>query len=257
MSDQPDPRANPLQDFLERYVSDGFKRELDLEEAVWRTLPAFVTALGLLGAAATFVLRQTATGWSIEDDWLASIGLVATLAAMTKAAWELRYSVKRRSHRYPPDEVEMCRWATELRSEALGAGADPARADQIALEKLRAKVLREVAEAASCNQVVNAAKMTGRTKAARWIFWAAVLMFLTVVTQVLSEARHLENVDEQRARGPTATTAAASPAASGASSEVGREGQHHAAQVSVNGSGTSQRAASPHSPALEEPKIGE
>lgn len=187
-----DSGSSPLQDYLHEYVSNGLKRELDFEEAVWRTLPAFVTALGFLGTAASFLLREIVRGWTLAHDWLPGTLLLAGSAAIVTGAWHLRFAVKSRGHYYPLDEVRICSWAAELQVAAGSAGADATTVELETLNTVRAEAVRQTAIAASWNHLANAQKLKGRTRAARWLFIAAVFMLMTHIAQVFSESQTLE-----------------------------------------------------------------
>lgn len=166
----PTPFRADLQEYLEKYASDAMKREVDYEEAVWRSLPAFVTALGLLMGLLAWAFSIAAS------DLPAPLGIAAvTLCAVSFASalmvvWHLRFSIKKQRHRYPPAETEVCAWASELQAhqEALGLALDTA--GDAVLAQVRALVLKHTAAAATNNQVLNANKLIARTRAAHWLF---------------------------------------------------------------------------------------
>lgn len=163
-----------LQDHLEKYASDGLKREIDYEEAVWRSLPAFMTPLGLLAALLAYSFSiffpDLPAPLSLAGMILAAGGFVS--GSMT--IWHLRFSVKSRSHRYPPAETEVCAFADHQRDELASGGRSGEELDRLVLEAVRRFTLAEIAAAATHNQPLNAAKLTARTKAARWLFWTTV-----------------------------------------------------------------------------------
>jgi high-affinity Fe2+/Pb2+ permease len=68
-----------LLDHLEKTASDNYRKEIDQEENVWRTLPFFVAALAVEVAALTQVKDQfkALTGTMATAAWI--IGIFAFL----------------------------------------------------------------------------------------------------------------------------------------------------------------------------------
>lgn len=168
------PARRMLQDHLEKYAADGLKREIDYEEAVWRTLPAFVTPLGLL---AVLLAYSFSVMFPDVPAPLSAIGLALIVIASGSGSltiWQLRFSVKRRRHRYPPSETSICTYASQQREHYELHGQPGSDVDETVLQVVREFILAETAEAASHNHVLNASKLAARTKAARWLFWTTV-----------------------------------------------------------------------------------
>jgi hypothetical protein len=228
-----DEDQEALQTYLEKYAADGFKRELDLEEAVWRSVPALVSAIGLLGAGLVFLCRSLAAQRDpLEPAFLIQAVLLSgALIALGLAAWHLRFAVSKRKHRYPTDEVDLCKWAGQLKGAYEVDGHSPGEAARRTLADVKTDVLKEVAAAASHNHQLNVAKMKGRTESARWIFHAAVIMLAAVLVSTFARAEFWKTPDELEAP----AVAASSAAAAGADVDpkpgpsLGREGRDAAA----------------------------
>ncbi len=204
-------------DWLEKFVADGMKRELDFEEAVWRSIPAFVTATGLVGALMAYLFAHLA---GAENDALHQVSMTLTILGMVCIATSLGFlgcAVEGRRHRYPSDEVATV--ADVLK--ALDAGASSPFADE---DAARRYCLEELAKSASHNHGVNAAKFEARTRAARWLLRAAGFALAASVTVAISDARHLRSPDDRQAAPAVATPATSAIAPVSAPAAVGGEG---------------------------------
>jgi len=229
-------KDTPLQDFLEKYASDGFKRELDFDEAVWRSLPAFVTAIGLLAALLAYEFIHLATA-----DWrnltnLLGLGLTVCGALSTLAAlWHLRFAIKTRRHRYPADEQIVRVVALGRLDELVKHGLTPEEAEAQALTETRKNYLDDIAAAASHNHGLNAAKLVARTKSARWLIIAAAFTLIAgSVTVFLQTPLAGANSDERHNESAPSASAATPAAATAAAAALGGKGRNDPAEVPVD-----------------------
>ena len=173
-------KGDPFYDYLEKYVADGIKRELDQEEAVWRSIPAFVTALGLIGAMLAYVGSKLVPPQDHALSYVA-LGLAGTGSlCVLIAGWNLRTAVRRRRYGYLPDEPGVVNAFQARRGfyETQGKGVE--EAGRLALQDFRPDLLDKAAEAASANHKSNSGKQAARTRAAHWMFLAAAFTFASV-----------------------------------------------------------------------------
>ncbi|UEM06871.1 hypothetical protein JL101_030760 (plasmid) [Skermanella rosea] len=182
--DLPNASAAPLgatgqaAEYLERLVTEGFRRELDQEENVVRSLPFFATSVGILitfigfahGTLAPFALAF----WPLLEHGLLA-GLIGSLALLL---WFLFQAVRLRTFSYAMGEVELIRHAADLtayyrQAEDQDAGGGPAGSEadptalveQAVIDDLRGILTRQFAEAAVVSRANNAKRLRARARA--------------------------------------------------------------------------------------------
>jgi len=168
----------PLQDFLEKYVTDGVRREQTLEEAVWRSIPAFLITLGVIGAVLAFSIEQLSARLG---DPLGLVGLACAVlgaVAVVIGGWRLSTAVRSRAYSYPADELFIVETADALRRQYEYDGDAPSLAEAKALSEKRREVLLEWATSASHNHLANKQKAAARAASAQWMFAAAAFAVL-------------------------------------------------------------------------------
>ncbi|RZJ00095.1 MAG: hypothetical protein EON90_08870 [Brevundimonas sp.] len=168
----------PLQDFLEKYVTDGVRREQTLEEAVWRSIPAFLITLGVIGAVLAFSIQQLSANLG---DPLGLVGLACAAlgaVAVVVGGWRLSTAVRSRAYAYPADELFIVETADALRRQYEYDGDAPGLAEAKALSEKRREVLLEWATSASHNHMANKQKAAACAASAQWMFAAAAFAVL-------------------------------------------------------------------------------
>lgn len=149
-------------EFLEGTFKDSFKRELEADENVARTLPFFAATLALAATLFRYVLPQLPTptlGWiSLTLHAL----LVAGGVCLAVILWTLFQAVRVREYRIPPRETELATWQEELRAYYRGLKLAPATVEARVLADLRSRMILEYAEAAEHNRAANAPKIAAR-----------------------------------------------------------------------------------------------
>ncbi len=139
-------------EYLASIFTDSFKREVDADESVWRSLPFFAAVLGLALAVLPSIYRTLADlealGWKI-----AAYGLFAmALPAFGIAGFWFWQIVRLRQYRYPPYDDELLAYSEELQRFYDGKTLSPTKRDEAVREDLRQLVLRELAGATANNR---------------------------------------------------------------------------------------------------------
>ena len=105
-----------IDEYLDGIFKDAFRRELEVDENVARTLPFF---------AATLALAATLYGYALSrlppPAWTASalalhVLLILGVACLIGVLWNLFQAVRMREYRIPPRETELAAWVGELRA---------------------------------------------------------------------------------------------------------------------------------------------
>ncbi len=191
-----------LSDYVEEYVKDGFKRQLEQEENIVRSLPFFATALTLLGAVAgsfgPSLGKPDPTCVSSMVVWLLTAGTVIlvmlVIIGLVRAVWPRRYL-------YPTAEVvfaryarqrqdEFSRLATSAETDPVGSVLSPEQVEEAVLDDLRERVIREYSEAAAHNRTINLLRQRGRSLALTSLV-LAIAMALVASSAIYTRDRML------------------------------------------------------------------
>lgn len=196
--------SDPLIDHLEKTFAEAYRKEIDQEENVWRSLPFFVAVLALQLAVVAQV-REWLVG--LTGGWLgAAVALLLAAAACTLAAlWLLRASIRPAEFQYPAREPALLEYAEALRAaqpEAIGAEA----ASAAALRALKETLAEQYAGAADNNRQINQRRALQRTRAGGFTLASMLLMValiaLSVVHTLHERPRPIEAADADRVEAP-------------------------------------------------------
>ena len=152
-----------LDEYAEKIAGDGFKRQLDQEENVVRSLPFVVAGVGLIGtlvntfhpALCKFDPYSFLSWLMYGASWgmgLAAFGILYGLAV----------AVRWRDFEYPMDELEFLRFVKDTTAYYAAEGAPADQAEAAALRDARAAITRQLAECAHANRPNNRARDHGR-----------------------------------------------------------------------------------------------
>lgn len=157
-------RANVKPDeYLEGVFRDAFKRELESDENVARTLPFFAAALAFAATLYNFIFsRLPPLAWSPFSITLHLLLGVASVC-LVAVVWFLLQAVREREYRIPPKETEQLEWSAELEEHFKGEGYAPKTVADRVVAELRAQMLREYAQAAEHNRQANKPRLQART----------------------------------------------------------------------------------------------
>ncbi len=183
--------SDPLLDHLEKTFADAYRKEIDQEENVWRSLPFFAATLALQ-LAALGQLREWLVGLEGLTLLVASVLLgvagVATLAAIVFLA----FSVWPAEFQYVAREPAFRDYAEQVRARAAEASEAGAATDA-ALRTVKAALAEQYATATDNNRVINQGRARWRTRAGLAtlgsVLVVLVLVGLGVVTNIYGHAR--------------------------------------------------------------------
>lgn len=141
-------RSSALLDHVEKTLSEAYRRELDQEENVWRSLPFFAATLALqLAALFQIIERLPARGtlsWTVAVSFAASSGLSTLIALLFLAA-----SIFPAKFRYVSSETDLHEFARGL---AIQSG-EPPESDAIGVFK--STLAEQYADATDHNRRIN------------------------------------------------------------------------------------------------------
>lgn len=181
--------GDPLLDHLEKTFADAYRKEIDKEENVWRSLPFFAATLALQ-LAALAQIREWVTdvaGFTlIVAVVLLALAVLATLAAILflgLSVWPADFQYVGRE---PAFETMPRRCGPKLGSLI----------PEIRLKRLRtvkAALAEQYATAADSNRAINQRRAMWRTRAGlatlASVFAVLVLVALVVITNIHGHAR--------------------------------------------------------------------
>ncbi len=181
-----------LPDYLEATLADSYRKEIDQEENVWRSLPFFAATLALQLAG----LAQVRDWAAIFDGptFVVALALLclagfATFAALTFLAFSVWPADFRRVAREPVFSAyaRSVRLATAA-SASPGAGSE--RISQAALAVVKAALAEQYAFAVDSNRLLNEARAKWRTRAGLTTL-VSVFAVLALVALVMVSNTHV------------------------------------------------------------------
>jgi hypothetical protein len=207
-------RADPsgkAAEYLEKLVGDGFKREMDQEENVVRSLPFFATSIGVL--VAFISLARPALPPASDDPMtiVAYVLLGGVVACLAGLLGFLFMAVRHRTYTYPMNEAALIKFTGELTAyyssalpSVIGVDADDAADDTVgnrvdpdlardAVEKavvadLRRELTNQLAAAAMTSRENNAKRLRARSRAFAALILALSLALALIVVILAIEA---------------------------------------------------------------------
>ena len=179
--------TDSLLDHLEKTFADAYRKEIDQEENVWRSLPFFAATLALQ-LAGLAQIRDWVAG--VSGPLLAvSTGLLVLAGGVTLAAIVfLGFSIWPAHFQYVGREPAFRDYAEAVRSAAArapDAGTDQDIADT-ALRTVKAALLEQYATLAGNNRAINQGRARWRTRAG---LATLVSVFAVLVLVALAAAR--------------------------------------------------------------------
>jgi hypothetical protein len=195
---------HPALSHIERTLADAYRKEIDQEENVWRSLPFFAATLALeLAALFQLIARLppigTLTGWlSLLLSTLAGLLMLAALCLLAACIAPARY-------RYVEAEPLLLRDTDDLIRAEL-APENQGRDDPVdALATLKRRLASQYGDAAYHNRQINKQRRWRRDIAGLLVL-GSVLTILLLVT--VAFAYYIPNVSDTGDRhGPTTAAA--------------------------------------------------
>lgn len=188
---------DPILEHLERTFADAYRREVEQEENVWRSLPFFATALAVQLAALVGV-RDWLSGVTGVASWAAAALLLAAAGAFLSALGFLAASIAPAEFRYVSREPDLLAYAEALRAAEARYGADAADGGDAvaapdphaAASALRRTLARQYAVAADHNRAVNRRRAARRTRAGLATLASVLLLMALVALAVVAGRPH-------------------------------------------------------------------
>ncbi|AQR61670.1 hypothetical protein BZG35_08405 [Brevundimonas sp. LM2] len=205
-------------DYLEKHCAEAYKREVDQDENVFRSLPFFAATLGVqIAILIPLVARLPA--FRLDPYVLVLHGLLGlTGVGVVMTVVFLFIATAQRTFRYPPSETALIVWARAERDTYLQAGFDRADVEAVVADDLRARLAEEFAQAAEHNRAQNLIRLKVRARALAALIAALCLALALAATMFVH--------DLIVGSGPGATRVTASHTAG-----VGAAGQERPGQV--------------------------
>ncbi|WP_010183179.1 hypothetical protein [Sphingomonas sp. PAMC 26605] len=168
--------------YLGDLAAESFKRQSELDESVWRSLPFF---------AAIFAFVATIVGKSAVDApaWNGTYYTAATITLLSAAtlsmAWTLRWFwvvLRPREYEYPAPDFAIRDYAEQITEYHAESGVPPGDLDAKTLTDVRLFMIDQYGSAAATNLTHNAAKLKARTKVLLFMLLGFVLAFACEAT---------------------------------------------------------------------------
>jgi len=163
-------------------ANDSFKRQVELDESVWRSLPFF---------AATFAFVAAVTGKAALDAPTFSGSAFSIIAnafftlAIGSLAWALRWFwtvLRTREYEIPADDAAVRLYAEQMTTYHHQLGLSGTDLDDKVVEELRLFMIEQYGSAARTNFTHNTARLTARSRVLLFMLAGFVLAFLCEAT---------------------------------------------------------------------------
>lgn len=177
---------DPLLDYLERTFAEAYRKEIDQEENVWRSLPFFTATLALQ-LAALAQIRDWLAGQSGGVLLASEILLAATAAATAGALLLLTFSVWPAELGRVLPEPDFLAFVERTRAALQDRAAD-GESERLVLIAVKQDLVRQYTDATGRNRIVNRHRTRWRTRAGLAtlcsVFTTLALVALVVLSNV-------------------------------------------------------------------------
>lgn len=175
-------------DHLEKLLGELYRKEMDNEENVWRSLPFFSATLAVEVAVVNQVSPLVA-GLGGYLAWLAALAAALTMLLVAAVLFFLYRSIRPASFRYIASEPELVTYVAQLdaRTDDDGQASTPTSVKN----ELQRLLIVQFAEATANNRGINQRRARARTNAGRLLVASIavtlVLVALTVSPQLVNQ----------------------------------------------------------------------
>ena len=177
-----------MDEYLEKLFADAFKREVEQEETVVRSLPFIAAAAAIIVAVIREIGRDAPT-WSWTPQAVVLHGLlVLSGLSLVYTGWFVFQALRRRPFRYPRGESEIRETAERLVDFHIQEGLAVPAAETEALADLRREMIAQYALCAENNRRQNETRQASRTRAFHGLMAASLFATLLVTTTYLTAA---------------------------------------------------------------------
>jgi hypothetical protein len=192
--------------YLGELASESFKRQAELDESVWRSLPFFAATFAFV---ATIIGRSAADApaWSRSPySWVANLLLIGAVCSL---AWSLRWFwvvLQPREYEYPAPDALVRTYAEGTAAFHAASGVADKDIDTKTLTDMRLFMIDQYGSAAATNLGHNAVKLKARPKVLFFMLLGFALAFACEATIFLHTHIDGPSVVSGAASDGTATT---------------------------------------------------
>jgi hypothetical protein len=165
-----------------KIVAESYKREIDQEENVARSLPFVAATLAILTTMMIF-LRNYIPEYSLDIyQFVVWLMLVTFGALITITIYFLHDAIRHRSFQYVAPADQLYAYATQLRLYYGTLGKTPEEIERSIIEDARILMIEQYAIGATYNQRINIDRSRARARAFSSLLLALALAYGIVVT---------------------------------------------------------------------------
>ena len=177
-----------MDEYLEKLFAEAYRRELDQEETVVRSLP-FIAAAAAIVIAVVRELGGHASPWDGSPwSYVVHSLLILIGGALVYTGWFVFRALRRRPYRYPRGESEIREIAERLVDYHLKRGLSATEADAAAHADIRREMIGQFAVCAEANRKENESRQRDRTQAFNGIMAAFLFATAFVATTYIDRA---------------------------------------------------------------------
>lgn len=164
--------------YLNERASDSFKRQNDLEESIWRSLPIFTGGLIADGAIIKDV-GSSAPPMAFDVYAILTYGACGlSIVAFGAATFALYKVARARTHEVPASDHKVTLYARDMTVFYSQDEQDDSKVDQAVLREMRAYVTKSLSSAASSSSTHNVGKLKWRWRLLNALVASFVFAFL-------------------------------------------------------------------------------
>jgi len=228
---------DPELEYLEKLFGDAYRKEIDQEENVWRSLPFFAAtlALHLAGLAQIPDWVADAQGWLF---WVALTLLLSAALATLAALVFLAQSIWPARFRYVASEPELQDYVGRVQATALASGSGQDEAALTAVMAARTVMVQQYAVSVSNNRVLNQRRASRRTRAGLATLLSVFAVLVLVAFVVVSRLHGHEQ----------SSTAASQPGTGQRGAVQPRPAAHQSGDAAASRGGLQGLVERPHDP---------
>ncbi|MEO3432173.1 hypothetical protein [Inquilinus sp. CAU 1745] len=169
-----------LEEYIEKILSDAYKREGDQEENVQRSLPFFAASLAVIAAILGVVARNfPKPSWNFYP-WTLYLLVGLIFISVCIIFYHLWQAVKPRPFTHIMKEDALVSFARETRSALASQRIASWNVDSRAIAHVRNALIDQYATATVASREINVARIHARGRALRFLILALLFSFLLI-----------------------------------------------------------------------------
>lgn len=169
-----------LEEYIEKILSDAYKREGDQEENVQRSLPFFAASLAVIAAILGVVARKFPNpSWEFYP-WMLYFLVGLIFISVCIIFYHLWQAVKPRPFTHIMKEDALVSFARETRSALANGRTASWNVDSTAIAHVRNALIDQYATATVASREINVGRVHARGRALRFLILALLFSFLLI-----------------------------------------------------------------------------